>query len=67
MIMMIIIDLHKRSTRLSMIEWGRKFIWNCERDEISTILTNGMCTNCNLSKKMRRIKFSGILKYKWIT
>ena len=56
---MIIIDLHKRSTRLSMIEWGRKFTWNYARDENLTKLQNDMCTNCNLSKKMRRIKFSG--------
>ena len=28
-----------------------------------TILTNGMCTNYNLSLKMRRMEFSWILRY----
>ena len=30
------------------------------------ILPNAICTNQNLSRKTRRIKFSGTLRYKWI-
>ena len=47
--------------------WEKWSTGNCAKDLKLTRLTNTKCTNQNHSKKMRRIKLSGVLSYKWIT
>ena len=53
-------NFHKRSTRLDTTRLGRWSTENCGRNWNSTILPNGICTNQNPSKKMRRLKFPKI-------
>ena len=47
--------------------WERWSTGNCARDWNFTIWRNDTCTNQNLSKRIRCIKFSGILRYNQIT
>ena len=55
------------SIKLDTIEWARQSTENCARSLNLTIRTNGICTTQNLSYKMRRTNFTGILRYKRIT
>ena len=50
-----------------MTEWEGWSTGNCAGNWNSTILPNGTCTNQNLSRRMGRINFSGILRGKQIT
>ena len=50
-------------THPDMTWWKRLSIRNFIRDQCLTTLLNGICTNQNLSKKIRQIKFSGALEY----
>ena len=50
-----------------MTEWERWSTGNWARVWNLTMLTDWKCTKQNPSKRMRRIKPSGILRYKWIT
>ena len=47
--------------------WEGLFIGNCAKDESFVICTNGMRTHQYQAERMRRINFTGILKYKQIT
>ena len=49
-----------------MTGWERWSTGNCARNWNFTILTNDICTNQKLSLKMKHMKFSVTLKYKWI-
>ena len=49
---------HKRNKRIGMAEWERWFNGNCARERSLTILKNDICSNQNLSKKMKRIIIS---------
>ena len=49
-----------------MTRWRRWSTENWARNWNSTIRTYYICTNQDLSRRMRRTKFSGILRYKWI-
>ena len=51
---------------LETTEWRRCSIGNCARNWNLNIRTNRICTTQNLSQKMRRTKFSGILRCKRI-
>ena len=50
--------------RLDPTSWGRRSTRNRAKNWNFTILSNGMCTNQNQSKRMRCMKFSGISRNK---
>ena len=43
---------YKRNIRQGMTVWERESTGNCARDESLAMLTNSICSNQNLSKKM---------------
>ena len=59
-----IIKSSKLAQKKYTIGWGRWSTRNCTKNLNLTILPNGICTNQNLSWRMRHPKFSGILRYK---
>ena len=60
-------NYNKKSIRLGTTGSARLSTGNCARNWNLTIRTNGICTTQNLSRKMTRTNFSGILRHKRVS
>ena len=60
-------NCHRKCIRLDTNEWARWSTGRCARNLNLTVRTNGICTNQNLSWRIRGGKLSKIFKYRRIT